>query len=221
MSNPPKQANRGWSSFAIEQKVGVLIFTIVGVLGVIMSVIYLGQSLRAPFNIDDNIAALEFASEREAREVEEQKSKDTDNDGISDYDELNVYRTSPYLADSDSDGIDDGQEVKAGDDPNCPTGQDCGRSVDAGFNSAIRAADISEELPFEDVGLGQDGSPLTAPVQSEQDITALLQSLTVDDIRATLAAEGIDQATLDAMSDEELTQLFDEALKQVQESGSL
>lgn len=55
-----------------------------------------------------------------------QQSQDTDMDGLSDYDELNVYKTSPYIADSDSDGYLDGEEVKNGEDPNCPINQSCG-----------------------------------------------------------------------------------------------
>ena len=39
------------------------------------------------------------------------KNKDTDQDGLSDYDETYVYETSPYIKDSDSDGINDGDEV--------------------------------------------------------------------------------------------------------------
>ena len=50
---------------------------------------------------------------------------DSDSDGLSDYDEINIYHTSPYLPDSDSDGISDYDEIMAGTDPNCPTGKVC------------------------------------------------------------------------------------------------
>lgn len=36
---------------------------------------------------------------------------DTDNDGVPDVDEVNVWRTSPTVADSDGDGFDDGVEI--------------------------------------------------------------------------------------------------------------
>lgn len=42
---------------------------------------------------------------------------DTDKDGISDYDELNLYKTDPFGADSDSDGFIDGVEVEGGYNP--------------------------------------------------------------------------------------------------------
>ena len=42
---------------------------------------------------------------------------DTDMDGISDYDEINIYGTSPTKADTDGDFINDGVEVTNGSDP--------------------------------------------------------------------------------------------------------
>ncbi len=46
------------------------------------------------------------------------KTVDTDGDGLSDYDEVNVFHTSPFLADSNSDGINDYDSIKRGIDPN-------------------------------------------------------------------------------------------------------
>lgn len=44
-------------------------------------------------------------------------SKDSDFDGINDFDELNVYGTNPIVADSDGDGIEDGDELELGFNP--------------------------------------------------------------------------------------------------------
>jgi hypothetical protein len=49
--------------------------------------------------------------------VETDTSKDTDSDGISDYDETMIYHTNPKKADTDSDGVEDGKEVLMGTDP--------------------------------------------------------------------------------------------------------
>jgi len=43
--------------------------------------------------------------------------RDSDNDGISDYDEANIYDTDPLSSDSDGDGYIDGVEILAGFDP--------------------------------------------------------------------------------------------------------
>ena len=42
---------------------------------------------------------------------------DSDNDGLSDHDEINVYFTNPELSDTDGDGYSDGEEVESGHDP--------------------------------------------------------------------------------------------------------
>jgi hypothetical protein len=43
---------------------------------------------------------------------------DTDNDGLFDREEVEVYRTNALLADTDGDGYKDGEEVKNGYNPN-------------------------------------------------------------------------------------------------------
>ena len=46
---------------------------------------------------------------------------DSDNDGLSDGDEVNTYSTDPNDADSDDDDLSDGDEVASGTDPNVPS----------------------------------------------------------------------------------------------------
>lgn len=55
-------------------------------------------------------------------EVRKQRSNgetatDTDGDGVSDIDEIKIYKTHPELADTDGDGVTDGVEIMGGFDP--------------------------------------------------------------------------------------------------------
>lgn len=49
---------------------------------------------------------------------------DTDNDGLSDFDEVHTYLTSPILADTDGDHVNDGLEIAKGTDPFTAADQD-------------------------------------------------------------------------------------------------
>lgn len=44
-------------------------------------------------------------------------SRDTDKDGLSDYDEVYVYFTNPCVKDTDGDGLNDGTEIMNGLNP--------------------------------------------------------------------------------------------------------
>ncbi|MBI2476661.1 hypothetical protein HYV72_00650, partial [Candidatus Uhrbacteria bacterium] len=144
----PQQAQKPvmrWSTFSGEQKFGLVLFSLTGIVGLVLSVIFLLKGVRDPFQIDYDGETYLSSTERELKDIEAQKKEDTDGDGISNYEETNVYRTIAYLADSDGDGFSDGEEIRTGHDPNCPTNQDCGRGLDAGVNSVVRATDLSDE----------------------------------------------------------------------------
>jgi len=46
------------------------------------------------------------------------KTQDSDQDGLTDSDETNIYRTEPNKADTDGDGYKDGEEIQNSYDPN-------------------------------------------------------------------------------------------------------
>jgi Bacterial TSP3 repeat len=85
---------------------------------------------------------------------------DSDLDGLTDYDEINVYHTNPYKADTDNDGLTDYQEVKIyHTDPNKADtdgdGYSDGQEVQSGYNplgpGKIPAAEAIQT--FKDVAL--------------------------------------------------------------------
>ena len=67
---------------------------------------------------------MRVANESRRQEADQPRSQgrvDTDQDGLFNDDETNVYGTNPNKADSDGDGRDDGQEVFDKTDPNNPS----------------------------------------------------------------------------------------------------
>lgn len=97
------------------------------VIGIGLGLISLKKGISNPFTPSNsaNFGNSKLAAGLTSDETAALRNLDTDNDGLSDYDELYLYNTSPYLSDSDSDTFSDQQEIDKGDDPNCPAGQDC------------------------------------------------------------------------------------------------
>lgn len=169
------------------------------------------------------------------------RQKDTDLDGLSDYDELYIYGSSPYLKDSDSDGVSDPDEIAAGTDPSCKTGEDCfGTFIGSDISNPqldnlllqgqvpgvqirellIKAGFSEEELKdFSNAELQQLYQQVLIDTdgginQSPNTISApgSIEDLTPDEIRVLLEAEGIDRSTLDDITDAELIDLVNETL---------
>jgi hypothetical protein len=69
-----------------------------------------------------------------------QKTMDSDHDGLSDYDEINIYHTDPNLADTDGDGYLDGDEIAHSYDPN--------KSGDDKLQKTIRVSIENQELAY-------------------------------------------------------------------------
>jgi len=119
------------------------------VVGLVFSVSHWFNALKLPFAQTTDLKELLnlntglSVKNSEAQNLLDMQNKDTDLDGLSDYEEFYLYKTSPYLPDTDSDGYSDFEEVKNNQDPNCPSGQDCGNS----FSPSTTSADVLSNLP--------------------------------------------------------------------------
>lgn len=130
---PLQRVKDWWRTLPADMRFPASVLGICGVVVLILSTVYMREHVLSPFRISNNVLkpAQELLAQQATRanELESSKTKDTDRDGLSDYSELYVYRTSPYLSDTDSDGIPDAIEIAQGTDPNCPTGTVCTQLV--------------------------------------------------------------------------------------------
>lgn len=121
---------------------------VVAVVALIFGFWQLKTSLRLPVgsgNSEVNIEAPVFASA--SQEIIALQQKDSDGDGLSDYEELYVYNSSPYLVDTDSDGYSDKTEVDSGNDPNCAPGTTCGPLIIAkSDNTEVSTTPTADEI---------------------------------------------------------------------------
>lgn len=138
--------------------------------------------------------------------VLQEQAKDTDQDGLPDYDEVYFYNTSIYLADSDSDGLSDAEEVQNNTDPNCPEGTDCSQfkiresENSENLNEPQRNNLVEESLLNEDKskeGLIPSGAQIRKMFSQSPELVQLLENFT----------------------DEELEQFFSQSYNQVTQTG--
>ena len=135
------------------------------------------------------------------------KSADTDKDGLNDYDELNLYNTSPFLEDSDSDGVLDKVEIERGQDPNCPIGKDCSGSI---LVNPVATPTGSDAISIDTAigsSIGGDSSGSSSP-------TTVAMPSDAASLRQILLESGMDKTMLDQFSDQELLDAYQEAIKQ-------
>ena len=146
------------------------------------------------------------------------KTKDTDGDGLSDYDELNGYQTSPYLSDTDSDGMNDAEEVAKQSDPNCPEGRDCREIAPSGSGDVSdKEMDIMTEATAGlDIGpKGVDGEADAVELTTEAEANKQLENLTPAQVKQLLIDSGkVSKEQLDKIDDETLMRVYQEVIVQ-------
>lgn len=173
-----------------------------------------------------NVNQVELVAELRALQ-----SKDTDEDGLSDYDELYRLKTSPYLSDSDSDGLSDGDEAAANTDANCPAGQTCTGVIvqpvtsdqeqlsPAFLRQALRASGVAqsvldglvdEQLLAIYQQILQQGT--TGNINATPTLNSL-EGLTGPEIRELLISAGVSQSEISQYDDATLKKVFEDAIQ--------
>jgi len=197
-----------------NQKMAAAGLAVFAVLIVVLWMAQLRSNIYGPFNSSTNQNQL--ASEDQNSD-EVLKSKDTDNDGLSDYDELNTYKTSPYLEDTDGDGLKDNEEIKNGTDPNCPKGKTCSgglldnsATTDQATSTSAASNDTLNSL------LNQFGAtqPQTQSTLNTENLTSdqlnALKNIDAASLRQLLIQAGMDKTALDKISDTDLMKSYGE-----------
>src|SRR3989338_6024597 len=191
MWNPKKQPS---------EKMIAVIIGLLGISALVLGTLQIQKGIKGPFQ--KNIASeKDKRNDLDLKQVDkltELQKKDTDKDGLNDFIELYNSRTSPYLRDSDSDGIDDKTEIDQGIDPNCPKGQDCGLPVATPAN--LNIGNTNETVKF------------TNAPSLNQASDALSGNLPPAELRKILISSGAPENTINGLSDDELVKLYKEVL---------
>ena len=193
------------NSLTSEQKTGFVLLLVFGILAVGLGALQLRNNIYNPFAIKTSKSASSGVIDDQLR----LQSIDTDQDGLSDYEEMTFYETSAYLPDTDSDGVLDKVEIESGEDPLCPRGEYCSVMSDIPFSSTtdpIISPLVEQGSTLEDI-VGDVANPEVSDTQKlakdPEQLRAMLLS-TGELTEADLA--GIDDATLLQMAEEIISQ---------------
>lgn len=168
-----------------EDRLTTTMLAVIGGFTLLLGVFNIRQTIKATFFGDLGASDISL-NQAEQNQLNNLRFKDTDTDGLTDYDELYVYNTSPYLADSDSDGTNDNTEIAAGSDPNC-NGAEC-----------LQVRTGNQAVPTNTVPLAGVATSTSTP--------------SIAEIRQTLLNTGVAQETLNQIDDATLLELYQETL---------
>ncbi|MDD5566878.1 MAG: hypothetical protein PHH01_01660 [Patescibacteria group bacterium] len=193
----------------IKDKTIAGIILAVGLSGVVLGFFQVAKSIKGPFS---DLA--ETSNEKVATaEIQALRQKDTDNDGLSDFDELYIYDTSPYLADSDSDSVSDKQELQMGTDPNCPEGKTC-RTPPANTNTQANLYDLLNENTNTPSNTNLSTNTNSNSNSSNANVNPSPDELPIEQLREVLLSSGVPEEKLNQISDADLREMYADALKE-------
>lgn len=194
---------QSFSSLPRPQKTAVVILALTAVAVFGIWIWQFNMRINSPFRpTADQIAQGEKDTQAKIDAANAEKNKDTDTDGLSDYDESNTYATSPYLADTDGDGILDGQEIRLGKNPLCneKTGiGDCGSTASSTSGSQT-TSNSATSTPAENV----DQDLLIKALSGQGDANTM---------RQILIQGGADSAQVNLLTDADLMGIYSDVLK--------
>ncbi|MBI2550801.1 hypothetical protein HYV73_00445 [Candidatus Uhrbacteria bacterium] len=199
------------------QKAGFLLLMLIGVAGVYLGIRSFPAYTKRPFEIQIANALKQgrYVSQDEQAQRQEAalKTRDTDGDGLTDYDELYIYKTSPFIADSDSDGFNDKTEVFSNNDPNCPKGETCAASPVENVQEAGNAAELATRpVPPVPPLLQLEAGSTAGQIMDADSVYNMLSQMDAKEVRQVLREAGVSEQVLSSKSDAEIMALMKETL---------
>jgi hypothetical protein len=194
--------------FSREQQVLVIVISVCGLLAFGLSFYRLRLNVTAPFLVDKREIgnAKDIIGPTPAEEEAKQKRMDTDGDALSDWDEVHVFQTNPNLRDTCGDGVADNVRLATGQNIDCLAGS-------PGVLTGTQKTTSTTLMPS--ATLLPNAIAPTAGISAGGAGSADATSLPRDSAAIRAALQGkVEQAKLDALSDEELLRLYDEATAQ-------
>lgn len=173
-----------------EQKIGVILLSCFVVLAVALGFLRFRDNMYRPFALDSSIPP--FLREQ-VDTPDALRYRDTDVDGLNDFDELYVYNTSPYLADTDSDGFSDKDELDKGRNPLCDEAKNC-NSTNLAMNPGAAPTTTAQDALY-----GQ-----SSPATLEEYLSDPSR------LREILIASGLDKNLVAKFSDDDLLKMATE-----------
>lgn len=232
-----------------ERRAVALFVGVIGVGALVLGFLGIRQQLNEPYAFllqnlsDEELAKLQTDLKKvlegeQTTNLQALKGKDTDADGLNDYDELYTYSTSPYLQDTDSDTFSDAKEIETQNDPNCPSGKICAEGgiqtgaastdasvedirktlIDAGISESFLSLMSDEDLvKFYNETVKETGIDISKfDTSSIANINASAEGgMSAEDIRAFLRSTGqITEEQLQSIDDATLVKVYGEALQE-------
>lgn len=204
-SSPPKRF-AWWYALSAQQRAQMTLFGVCGIGSLLFGAWYVRSQVLSPFlrpkSELERVRTLIRQGAEDLQSEAELRAKDTDGDGLTDWDELNVYKTSPYLADSDSDGEADAVEIAKGQDPNCPKGGSCEARIDV--LPLVSASSATQEFLS-----GTNATATTQVAGSAAPLNPNDPSLDGATLRSFLISNGYaTQEELSGINDQDLVKLY-------------
>ena len=177
-----------------EQKIGFFLLLIFAIFSIGLGILQIRNTMYAPFALNNKVLP---AITDQVNSVDALRFRDTDHDGLNDFDELYVYGTSPYLYDTFSYGLSD-KEVVAKGLPLCPNGRDCGTIATAG--EVVVGDSASSTLVNQQAAIGPPPPDLIQSLNNPARV------------RQMLLDNGVDKKFLEKVSDKDLMLLVSQLL---------